>query len=138
MRLTTTFMNKYTDHLTVENEADLFILGYEQRLEQVIVNLLLNAAQSLPSKDKKVKLKAYLDKNEVKLEISDEGCGISEDNQKKIFEPFFTTKTDSGGTGLGLSISFGIIQDMGGQIKVESKIDQGTTFTVILPVHQSK
>lgn len=138
MRLTTTFMNKYTDHLIVENEADLLILGYEQRLEQVIVNLLLNAAQSLPSKDKKIKLKAFLDQNEIKLEISDEGCGISEDNQKKIFEPFFTTKTDSGGTGLGLSISFGIIHDMGGRIKVESKLGQGSTFTIILPAHRGE
>lgn len=138
MRLTTTFMNKFTDHLIVENETDLFILGYEQRLEQVIVNLLLNAAQSLPSKDKKIKIRAFLDEKNIKLEISDEGCGITEENQKKIFEPFFTTKTDSGGTGLGLSISCGIIQDMGGQIIVESKLGQGSTFTIILPAHHGE
>ena len=133
LRLTTNFISKYTDFLIVENEKDLFILGYEQRLEQVIVNLLINSAQSLTSKENKIKLRTYSEQNEVKLEVSDQGCGISEENLKKIFDPFFTTKTESGGTGLGLSISNGIINDMMGRIKVESTVGKGSTFTIILP-----
>lgn len=138
LRLTGNFISKYTDHLEVENELDLFILGYEQRLEQVIVNLLINAAQAISSKERKIKVKTFAEQNEVKLQISDEGCGISEENLKKIFDPFFTTKTESGGTGLGLSISNGIIQDMQGRIQVESKINIGSTFTIVLPVVSGK
>lgn len=133
LRLTGNFISKYTDHLLVENEMDLYILGYEQRLEQVIVNLLINAAQALTSKENKIKLRTYAEQNEIKLEICDEGCGISEEDLKKIFEPFFTTKMESGGTGLGLSISYGIIQEMNGRIQVVSKVGKGATFTIVLP-----
>lgn len=136
LRLTSNFISKYTDHLEIENELDFYILGYEQRLEQVIVNLLINAAQALTSKENKITLKTFADQNKVKIEIKDEGCGISEENLNKIFEPFFTTKTNSGGTGLGLSISYGIIQEMNGKIHADSKIGMGSTFTIELPLQK--
>ncbi len=66
-------------------------------------------------------------------QITDTGAGISEENLGKIFDPFFTTKSDKG-TGLGLSVSYGIIERHGGKIEVQSKVNEGTTFTIKLPL----
>jgi len=66
--------------------------------------------------------------------VSDTGCGISESDLKRIFEPFFSTKTGKGGTGLGLSITYGLIQELGGSISVQSEVGKGTEFTLRLPV----
>ncbi len=70
----------------------------------------------------------------IEIEVSDTGSGIPEENLDKIFDPFFTTKETGHGVGLGLAISYGIIKEHKGSISVESKIDQGTTFTVRLPL----
>ncbi len=70
----------------------------------------------------------------VRIGISDTGAGIGEEDLDKIFDPFFTTKEVGKGTGLGLTVSQGIIQAFGGEIKVKSKVDQGTTFELFLPV----
>jgi signal transduction histidine kinase len=75
---------------------------------------------------------------QVRLFIQDNGCGISEDHLNKIFEPFFTTKKEGQGTGLGLSITYGLVQKLHGNITVQSKTGQGTTFVVTLPVHIQK
>jgi signal transduction histidine kinase len=66
--------------------------------------------------------------------VSDNGCGISMADQKRIFEPFFSTKTGRGGTGLGLSITYGLVQEIGGRIEVESALGRGTDFSVYLPL----
>ena len=68
------------------------------------------------------------------MSIKDNGCGISLEDQKKIFEPFFTTKGLKGGTGLGLSITYGLVRKLNGDISVHSKIGEGTTFIVTLPI----
>ena len=72
--------------------------------------------------------------NDMEISFRDTGCGIPEENLDKIFEPFFSTKEVGKGTGLGLSICYGIIEAHGGKIEVESKLEEGTTFRVILPV----
>jgi two-component system NtrC family sensor kinase len=72
----------------------------------------------------------------VELWFIDQGTGIAPGNIKKVFEPFFTTKEVGKGTGLGLSVSYGIIKSHGGEIKVDSTVGEGTTFTVILPVQR--
>jgi signal transduction histidine kinase len=69
----------------------------------------------------------------VRLSVADDGPGISTHDQRHIFDPFFTTRQDRGGTGLGLSITYGIIQDHGGSIEVESQLGRGTTFVIELP-----
>ena len=74
---------------------------------------------------------------DVHIEISDTGIGIREENLDKIFDAFFTTKDNIKGVGLGLSVCYGFIQDHGGDIKVQSKRGEGTTFTIILPQMES-
>ena len=73
----------------------------------------------------------------VEVSITDQGCGISEENIKRIFEPFFTTKEVGKGTGLGLSVSYGIIKEHGGEIKIDSAVGKGTNFTIIFQLEKS-
>jgi two-component system NtrC family sensor kinase len=73
----------------------------------------------------------------VLVEVTDNGCGIPRANLSRIFDPFFTTKPVGKGSGLGLSICYGIIQKMGGNIEVKSRVDEGTTFAISLPVGNS-
>jgi histidine kinase len=112
------------------------------RLEQVFINLLLNARDAIEEKHaggisrddgEKITLRTFMDENRVAAEVCDTGTGIPKHILEKIFEPFFTTKEVGKGTGLGLSISYGIIKDCGGKITVASN-DQGTCFKVTFPV----
>lgn len=115
-------------------------MGNAQRIEQVIVNLLLNACQSLPSPDKGVYLSTSHDSSRslLALTIRDEGAGIPEEHISRLTDPFFTTKRDLGGTGLGLSVSAGIIKEHGGHIEFNSSLGAGTTVTVWLPAIQEE
>ncbi len=110
--------------------------GNFQKLEQVVVNLILNAAQSMKGEKGKVILNSSLseDNNSVEIKVSDNGKGIDENIISSIFDPFFTTKRNKGGTGLGLSISYGIIKEHGGEIAVSSKSGEGTEFRITIPV----
>src|SRR3989339_754969 len=105
----------------------------EDQIEQVFINMLLNASQSMPEGGT-ITITTYTDKEEYAcLKITDTGIGIAEENMEKIFDPFFTTKSDKG-TGLGLSVSYGIIERHGGKIEVQSKMNEGTTFVIKLPL----
>lgn len=108
------------------------IEAYSAKLNQVWMNLLVNAAQALGPNPGRVTIRTRATDDKVYVAISDTGCGIDAAVAGKIFDPFFTTKSVGEGTGLGLSISFGIIEDHGGTIKVESRQGVGTTFTVEL------
>jgi len=106
----------------------------ENQIEQVFINMLLNASQSMPGGGS-IHIRTYTENEEyVCLKITDTGTGIAEDDLQKIFDPFFTTKSDKG-TGLGLSVSYGIIERHGGKIEVQSNLSEGTTFTIKLPLH---
>jgi PAS domain S-box-containing protein len=107
-----------------------------QQLNQVFMNLLLNAAQAITTHGE-IRIKTYQATNNVVVEISDTGIGIPKDNLPRIFEPFFTTKEVGKGTGLGLSVAYGIVQKHNGKIEVESEVNKGTTFRVILPYGRS-
>mgnify|MGYP001076974304 CR=1 FL=1 len=109
------------------------ILCYPGQLNQVFVNLLINAAQSIAEQGT-ITVKTFTSEGYVYVQISDSGCGINEDNCKRIFDPFFTTKEVGKGTGLGLSISYDIIKKHQGEISVESELNEGTTFTLKLPI----
>ena len=106
---------------------------YPGQLNQVFMNLLLNAAQAIDDFGK-ITVHTWVDKSDVMVSIADTGSGIPEENLQRIFEPFFTTKEVGKGTGLGLSIIYDIIQRHHGEITVDSKIGKGTTFTIRLPV----
>jgi signal transduction histidine kinase/antitoxin component YwqK of YwqJK toxin-antitoxin module len=102
------------------------------QINQVFLNLLSNAAQAIEGEGT-ISIKTEEDDNNLYVRISDSGSGIPAKILSKIFDPFFTTKDVGKGTGLGLSISYSIIKNHNGSIEVESKVDKGTTFTLILP-----
>ena len=106
------------------------------QIQQVFFNIITNAEHAMLSARGKGKLKvrSRADKGYVRLSFSDDGVGISADNLRRVFDPFFTTKEGGQGTGLGLTISYGIIDDHGGRILVESRAGKGSTFTVELPI----
>lgn len=119
------------------------------QITQVLVNLIVNSVDALKNREKK-KISIDVDKfyitqkmaekyidlepgKYIMIAVSDTGCGISPEDQKKIFEPFYTTKLDSGGSGLGLAISLGIVKQHKGDIRVYSEPGIGTTFKIYLP-----
>ncbi len=106
------------------------------QIQQVFLNLLINAADAMEEKGKITVSSRLIEDGErfLELQFSDTGPGIAEDIQGKIFEPFFTTKPPGKGTGLGLSVSYGIIKKHGGQISVESEAGKGASFFIRLPV----
>jgi len=122
-------------HCTVHSELNPIpdVLGNRGELNQVIMNLLMNAGQAMEERGEIV-VKTGIEDGVVELSISDTGSGIDEENLSKLFDPFFTTKAVGEGTGLGLSISYGIITDHGGDIIVESEVGKGSTFRIQLPV----
>ena len=103
-----------------------------QQLNQVFMNLLVNAAQAITTHGQ-IKIKTYREGENILIEVSDTGAGIPKENIPRIFEPFFTTKEVGKGTGMGLSVAYGIIQKHNGRIEVESEVNKGTIFRVILP-----
>ncbi|RLJ21007.1 histidine kinase [bacterium endosymbiont of Escarpia laminata] len=111
--------------------------GRPGEISQVILNLLLNAAQAIPEFGE-INIDTLCQGDEVVLRITDNGEGIPEENLDKLFRPFFTTKAKGKGSGLGLSISHGIIEDHGGRIDVESDFGKGSTFTLYLPVYKEQ
>jgi PAS domain S-box-containing protein len=108
------------------------VRGNENRLQQVFFNLVLNARDAMP-KGGWLTLATRADDDAVVVEVKDTGHGIKREDVKRIYDPFFTTKGIGRGTGLGLSVSYGILQEHGGAIFVESTPGQGTTFQVTLP-----
>jgi histidine kinase len=121
------------------------VLADPNRLEQVFVNLLINARDAIedkwtlqdrPDESKKIFLKTSLAGETVRIEVRDTGTGIPAAVRDRVFEPFFTTKKIGKGTGLGLSISYGIVLDYDGRIWVESEEGKGATFIVEFPVAQ--
>jgi len=110
---------------------DIACIG--SQLNQVFMNLLVNAAHAIQGQGK-ITVTTGVQGSEVFVKISDTGCGIAPDNLNRIFDPFFTTKPVGKGTGLGLSLSYGIVKRHGGRIVVDSEVGKGSTFTVWLPV----
>jgi len=111
------------------------IKGNVQKLEQVIINLLMNALQALPARQKGVFLSTGMEKDKLYIEIRDEGIGIPKNIMPYIFEPFFSTKYSSGGSGLGLYLSKSIIEELGGELKIQSEENRGTQIIIYLPCH---
>lgn len=130
-------IHTYTDSFVCELDEGLPpVPGSLQQIEQVIINLTMNALQALPYKRCGVRISTAHDTaaNQVVIQVSDQGRGIPPDMLRRIMEPFFTTKQEMGGTGLGLSICYSIVKKHQGTIDCESTPDRGTVFSVRLPV----
>ncbi len=124
-------VHSFADHLGLVHAS-------KNQLRQVFINLISNARDAMPEGGR-LTVATEGDDYFVHITIADNGVGIKEEHLDLIFETFFTTKTDSvKGVGLGLSVCYGFIKDHGGDIKVESQIGEGTTFTISLPVYQQK
>jgi two-component system NtrC family sensor kinase len=126
----------------VEEELDPNLpdlMGSEDRLQQVFMNLISNAVEAMESGGSGGVLRVktgYLPRQDrVAISFSDTGIGIPPENLPKLFEPFFSTKKKGKGVGLGLSVAYGIIQEHGGSIQVQSEVGKGTTFTIELPLN---
>jgi signal transduction histidine kinase len=110
------------------------ISGNANQLQQVLMNLMINAQQAIGEEGGRVNLATFIDEDSVYIAVSDSGPGIDEDVAAKVFEPFYTTKPAGQGTGLGLSVTYGIIQDHGGDISVKRAENGGAKFVVKLPL----
>jgi signal transduction histidine kinase len=120
----------------IPEELDIYVDA--QKLQEVLLNLLLNASQAMPNEVGRITVTAAEDKRakEVEIMIKDSGCGIPDENLPHIFDPFFSTKEVGYGTGLGLSVAHGIIEQHNGTLSVESRVGEGTVFTIRLPLRE--
>jgi signal transduction histidine kinase len=135
--MTDTLIQRSTTNFRVDYGAHLpLTTGNIQQLEQVIINLITNACQSLPDTSGEIRIKTYSSResNEVGVIVKDAGSGIKESDLKYIMDPFFTTKRDKGGTGLGLSVSYNIVKSHGGSLVLTSEPNKGTKAKVALPI----
>ena len=124
---------KYACELVTEFQTTPDIMLNRGQISQVIINILVNAAQAC-RENGVINLKTYLADSRVVISISDNGEGIAKESMDKLFEPFFTTKNVGEGTGLGLSIVHGIVEEHGGTISVDSELGVGTAFKIALPL----
>jgi len=128
-------LKRSTNNLKIDIEAGRHIIaGNQQRLSQVVINLITNACQALENKSKHLYISVKKSDQKVILKVEDQGCGIDTENLNYVKDPFFTSRRTTGGTGLGLAISDEIIKDHNGQLDIESEKGYGTTITVTLPV----
>ncbi|MFT5117952.1 MAG: two-component system NtrC family sensor kinase [Kiritimatiellia bacterium] len=137
IRLVENSIRKTTDHFSVDYADDLpLIYANAQRIEQVIVNLLLNASQALSSREDGIHVETKYDEanQQVVLVVKDDGCGVDEEDLTRLTDPFFTTKRERGGTGLGLSVSASIVKTHDGILEFSSKNKMGTVATLMLPM----
>jgi PAS domain S-box-containing protein len=130
-------IKRATNRFSLQLEEDLpNIRGNAQQIEEVIINLISNACQSLTDRDKSISLVTSYDRKVVRLKVCDQGCGIPEDQLGEVKRPFFTTKLKAGGTGLGLYVSDLIVQDHRGSLDFTSEVGKGTEVTVTLPAEE--
>jgi signal transduction histidine kinase len=137
------FMGKEAEYKNITISVDIpdDIPEFESdrgKLQQIFLNLLNNAFAAMADGGR-LEIKVSKQGNDaISIDVADDGCGISDSDIKKVFEPFFTTRSRTGGTGLGLSITYGLVQEIGGTIQVQSTVGKGTRFTIYLPLTYTK
>lgn len=130
-------IRKATNHFAVHLHEGLPAVWADVRgIEQIVINLLLNACEALTSPAQRIEVSTSLDGESVLLEVTDEGRGMSEKELAQIFDPFYTTRRQEGGTGLGMAVSARIVEDAGGKLSYRSEVGAGTTARLSLPVHR--
>jgi signal transduction histidine kinase len=112
------------------------VRGVEYKLQQVFLNLFLNARDAMP-KGGWLTVSTHANDQDATIEVADTGAGIPAEHLARIYDPFFTTKPEGRGTGLGLSVTYGIVQEHGGTLSCESDLGQGTRFRLTLPLHRA-
>jgi len=141
LRLLDVSIRKATDSFTVHYAENLPLFrGNAQRIEQVVVNLVLNACQALSGREKRIELTTRYDSEHkaAVLEVKDEGVGINPQGLRYVTDPFYTTRREMGGTGLGLSVSSTIVKEHKGILAFSSEEGKGTVVTVSFPVHEKE
>ncbi|MEE4252575.1 MAG: transporter substrate-binding domain-containing protein [Desulfuromusa sp.] len=141
LRLVDNALRKATHHFQADYSPTLpKFRGNGHRIEQVVVNLILNACQALTSVEQAIELRTYVreEENMVVFEVRDQGCGLDEETLQRITDPFFTTKRETGGTGLGLSVSDGIVKDHHGRLEFSSQPGQGMVVKLLLPIYEEQ
>ena len=135
----TLLQHKLGDRISVIKEYGEIpeILCYPNELNQIFMNLLLNASQAIGDTGE-ITIRTFQKDNSVYVAIKDTGVGIPEDHFEQVFDPGFTTKGVGVGTGLGLSLCYQIVQNHKGEIKAESEVGKGSTFTVRVPIVHKK
>jgi polar amino acid transport system substrate-binding protein len=136
VRLTSTEIRRSTHDFSASYAGELApVSGLSMRLEQVLVNLIINACQALPDKNCGLAVATRYDATDGMnvVEVRDQGKGIEEKHLKHLTDPFFTTRRESGGTGLGLSVSARIVKEHGGELRFASVPGRGTVVTLRLP-----
>lgn len=139
IRLVDNTIRKATDHFKVSyDEAAPAFRGHGQKIEQVVINLIVNACQALESRDNAITVTTRYDAGSgmLRLEVRDQGRGIEPENLPRLSDPFFTTKREQGGMGLGLSVSASIVQEHGGALEYHSEPGKGTRAVLSLPANQ--
>ena len=134
--ITNNLIKKSTSNFKVDYGQKLpLVKGNVQQIEQVVINLITNACQSLKDNTAEIKVSTYYNagRNKVRIKIEDRGIGIPEEDLKHIIDPFFTTKRNMGGTGLGLSVSYNIVKSHGGTLILKSEPGKGTMARVSFP-----
>jgi two-component system NtrC family sensor kinase len=134
------FVEKETEYRSIDlltrfDENLPLIESDSGRLQEIFLNLISNALAAVEDGGHLEVAARVANPEWVEIRFSDDGYGIPEGDLDRVFEPFFSTKAGKGGTGLGLSITYGLVQELGGRIRVESKVGEGTTFTVTLPLN---
>ena len=137
------FLRKEAEYRSISIEMDVPanlppFISDRGKLQQIFLNLVNNAFQAMNDGGH-----LYISARETACDhlifvVEDDGCGIPQSDIKRIFDPFFSTKKKSGGTGLGLSITYGLVQELGGTMTVESEVGKGTTFTIVMPLKGAK
>jgi len=141
IRLAENLIKANTEKFKIEYSKDLPIIkGNRQKLGQVMVNLIENACQALPDKEKGISIISSFNEKTgtIVIEVRDEGVGISPEIIDRIMDPFFTTKRGVGGTGLGLAVSSNTVKAHGGRIEVVSELEKGSVFRIVIPIRNLK
>jgi len=120
-----------------DSEAMPLVMADFNQLVQVFINLVVNAVQAM-NEGYTLTIRASQEDGWVRISVQDTGCGIPRENMDRLFTPFFTTKDEVKGVGLGLAVSYGIIERHGGRIEVESEVNKGSTFTIVLPAYKEE
>jgi len=138
LRQTIAMLDNYSRISNIDITTDLsqeipIIAGDQSQLQQVFLNLMTNAIDAI-GREGRIDITSRSEDGMISVDVADNGPGIPEDRQKKVFDPFYTTKDTGKGTGLGLWVSYDIIRKMGGTIRLKSRMGEGSTFTVSIPI----